>query len=175
MIHLAYARNLFFVLLSIKRWFCLILGLYFFLMENNCGFVYSCGVSSGKPVPLLLSSCACTPPHCNLCLHLSSPLLSSQACISPCYIILLVLSILFCTEQLLVTPVCTQLRWYRTRISKSKNKSSITIWSEEKMLLQLSQVKRKLASRSANVQPKEAWHDSVLWPCKLSAKHMAYY
>ena len=34
--YLVYARNLFFVLLSIKRWFCLTLGLYFFLMENNC-------------------------------------------------------------------------------------------------------------------------------------------
>lgn len=32
------------------------------------------------------------------------------------------------------------------------------------MLLQLSQVKRKLAGRSANVLPKQAGHDSVLRP-----------
>jgi len=71
-----------------------------------------------------------------------------------------------------VTPVCTQLVWYHTRISRSKTKLSITTWPEEKMLLQQSQAKRKLVSRSANAQLR---HDSVLRPCKLNAKHLACY
>lgn len=115
-----YARNL--SLLSVKGWFCL--GPYFFLMENSCWFAYSCGVSSSKTVPPLLSSCVCTFPCYTLCLHFSGPLLSSQAYISPQYITTLFLSIIFCTEQLLVTLACTQIRWYCTSISRSKNKSS---------------------------------------------------
>lgn len=57
-----------------------------------------------------------------------------------------------------------QLQWYHTRISKSKTKSSMTVWPEEKMLLQLSQVKSKLAGRSGNVLPKQAGCESVLRP-----------
>lgn len=62
-----------------------------FLMENNIWLVCSCGVSSGKPMPHLLSSYSCTSPHCILCYH-------PRSVFSP-WDIIYIGCLFFCTEQ----------------------------------------------------------------------------
>lgn len=102
-------------------------------------------------IPVLLPTASCASSSQGLCYHPSSVF-------SPCDIIYI--GTMTCQSCLWTG----QLQWYHTRISKSKTKSSMTVWPEEKTLLQLRQVKSKLADRSGNVLPKQAGCESVLRP-----------